>query len=85
MQVKASKPKSKGKKCFNCQKVDHLAKDCWSKPKHQKGYAKGKGHDSRNVPHNQQTLSSSTMVPKLLPLVNPPLKTVITKTFGCHF
>ena len=37
-----------------------LLLDCWSKPKHQKGYVKGKGHDGKNVPHNQHTLLSST-------------------------
>ena len=59
-QVKTSKSKFDGKKCFNCQKVGHLAKDCWSKPKHQKGYAKGKCHDGKYIPHNQHTLLSST-------------------------
>ena len=42
-------------------KISHWDKDCWSKPKQQKGYAKGKGHDAKNVPYNQQTLLSSTM------------------------
>ncbi len=59
-QIKNTKTGSDGKKCFKCQKVGHLAKDCWSKLKNQRGYAKGRGHDNRNATPTQQTLLSST-------------------------
>ena len=42
--------------------MGHLAKDCWNKPQNQKVHAKGRSNESRNVPHIQQTLLSSTMV-----------------------